>query len=93
MIEKIDIGDKCIIIKSSAGNEGKIVIITDYFDPVTTKWDGFSVLKDCTLIANSLGSPLRSIKGKLSQTGVFNPAHLRKLPKVDEPDLSLKVEA
>jgi len=93
MSEKIVIGDKCIIIKSLAGNEGKIVLVTGYFNPALVKWDGCSVHEADTILATSLGSPLRSIKGKLSQTGVFNPANLRKLPKVDEPDLSLKVEA
>jgi len=93
MNEKIGIGDKCIIIKSNAGNEGKIVLVIDYFDPTTSTFDGFKVLKQCTLVVSSLGSPLKSIKGKITQTGVFDPSSLRKLPTVDEPDLSLKVEA
>jgi hypothetical protein len=93
MAEKIGIGDKCIIIKSAAGNEGKIVLVTGYFNPALVKWDGCYVHKDATILATSLGSSLSSVKGKLSQTGVFIPEHLRKLPAVDEPDLSLRIEA
>ena len=92
MSEKIDIGDKCIIIKSLAGNEGKIILVTGYFNPALVQWDGCIVHETDTILATSLGSQLRSIQGKFSQTGVFNPANLRKLPKVDEPVLSLKIE-
>ena len=93
-MSKIRIGDRAIIIKSKSGNEGKIVLVVSYFDPLVMTYEGFSVNKNCTLIIESLGSPLqREAPLPPSMKGPIDPTWLRKLPKIDEPDLNLEYKA
>lgn len=92
MKNKIKIGDRCIIIKSKAGNEGRIVEVIDYFNPYTTKFDGRTINKDCTLIITSIGTPLNVYKSKSLMTGPMIPDWLRKLPDVTEPEKQLEIQ-
>lgn len=82
-------GDRCIIIHSLAGDEGAIVIVTDYFSG--GYWEGL-VWQDCyNVIIESLGSPLHSVNGISERilTHTIRPYYdkwLRKLPEVDDEE-------
>ena len=87
-MDKFEIGDKAIVIKSFAGNEGKIVQVIGFYHELDFMY-GID-WPDADLIVISLGSPFQFDKLSFSITPAI-PANLKKLPKVkDEEELSQK---
>jgi hypothetical protein len=87
-MDKFEIGDKAIVIKSFAGNEGKIVEVVGFYQEMDFMYARDWPEADLTVL--SLGAPF--------QFGTFSfpiaPAistNLKKLPKVkDEEELTQK---
>ena len=82
-------GDKCIIIRSFSGDEGKLVIVEGPFNPETEFYEGFIWERKCDVLIRSLGSCLHSLDA-ISQRLTLHAARpyrsgwLRKLPSAGE---------
>ena len=87
-MDKFEIGDKAIVIKSFAGNEGKIVQVIGFYQEMDFMY-GID-WPDADLIVTSLGAPFQFDKLSFSITPGIS-ANLKKLPKIkDEKELSQK---
>jgi len=87
-MDKFNIGDKAIVIKSFAGNEGKIVEIIGFYNEMDFMYG--KSWSDADLIVLSLGKSFDFDKLSYMIVPAIS-ANLRKLPKVkDEESLSRK---
>jgi hypothetical protein len=77
-------GDRCIVIRSDLGNEGKICTVTDYF--FGGEFDGKRVSFIADVIITSMGSPFKiaSLNG-IKRSTMTTPAYSRNLRKL--PDI------
>lgn len=88
----LKIGDRCIITRSDAGDEGRIVMIVDYISPDANGdivFGGYYWIGGCDVIIAALdGGKLQSMSlwgAKNFHTERPHPSnHLRKLPDVTE---------
>jgi len=88
-------GDRCIIIKSNCGDEGKIVVVDRNFNPSDETFDNCCWDFACDVLVTSCGSYLRSWSNAdptpmLHRTRPYRSDWLRKIPEVHDPELQLK---
>ena len=88
-----EIGDRCIVTRSEAGNEGKICEVTGFMTDRTFIGLSWSLLY--TLIITSLGSPFNYGSVDNSEFGTNHmvpakPSQLRKLPTITELELEME---
>jgi len=87
-MNKFEIGDKAIVIKSFAGNEGKIVEVIGFYNEMDFMY-GID-WPEADLIVQSLGAPFQFDTLSFSITPAIS-TNLKKLPKIkNEETLSQK---
>jgi hypothetical protein len=87
-MDKFEIGDKAIVIRSFAGNEGKIVEVLGFYNEMDFMYS--KLWPEADLIVQSLGAPFNFDTISFSITPAIS-SNLKKLPKIKDEETRSQV--